>query len=178
MASPRLTSHRLAEQRGNSFTSPRNFNCCSNSNISLRRPSIRAESLHSVTSYKNNGKKLVNFCLKNQIENRIQTLLIMLSDSWQGSNSAEFSSSLEKIALMSRGKRVILCIGNIKKDCIFRDWQTGLHSSSFNESTNRGFSLHQKFAIVNATPLHPHNVSKSIKKSQNFKRYKLYLFAT
>ena len=88
----------------------------------------------------------------------------MLSDSWQGSNSAEFSSSLEKIALMSRGKRVILCIGNIKKDCIFRDWQTGLHSSSFNESTNRGFSLHQKFAIVNATPLHPYSVSKSMKK--------------
>ena len=71
---------------------------------------------------------------------------------------------------MSRGKRVILCIGNIKKDCIFRDWQTGLHSSSFNESTNRGFSLHQKFAIVNATPLHPHSVSKSIKKSHFFKK--------
>ena len=51
VASPRLTSHRLAEHKGNNFTSPRNLSCCSNKSISLRRPSIKAESLHSCTTW-------------------------------------------------------------------------------------------------------------------------------
>ena len=37
------------------------------------------------------------------------------------SNSDEFESKREKIASISKGKRVIRCIGNIKNDCIFRD---------------------------------------------------------
>ena len=62
------------------------------------------------------------------------------------SNSDEFESKREKIASISKGKRVIRCIGNIKNDCIFKDWHTGLDSSSFNDSTNLGFSLefHEK----------------------------------
>ena len=59
VASPRLTSHRLAEHKGNNFTSPRNLSCCSNKSISLRRPSIKAESLHSCTTWKKSQKKKI-----------------------------------------------------------------------------------------------------------------------
>ena len=66
------------------------------------------------------------------------------------SNSDEFESKREKIASISKGKRVIRCIGNIKNDCIFKDWHTGLDSSSFNDSTNLGFSLefHEKILLL------------------------------
>ena len=74
------------------------------------------------------------------------TLLMISKASRHTSNSDEFESKREKIASISKGKRVIRCIGNIKNDCIFKDWHTGLDSSSFNDSTNLGFSLefHEK----------------------------------
>ncbi len=53
--------------------------------------------------------------------------------------------SLECIASMRRGSLVILCMGSMRKDCMFRDWHTGEDSSSRRASTNLPFfSLEKK----------------------------------
>ncbi len=47
--------------------------------------------------------------------------------------------SLDCMASMRRGSRVIRCMGSMRKDCMLRDWHTGEDSSSRRASTNLGF---------------------------------------
>lgn len=46
------------------------------------------------------------------------------------------------MASTRRGRRVILCMGNMRKECMARDWHTGDDSSMLSTSRKRGlFSL-------------------------------------
>ena len=65
----------------------------------------------------------------------------MSKASLHASYSGDISSKRLKIASSSSGSLVILCIGNIRNECIANDWHTGLTSSSLRASTNLGLPL-------------------------------------
>ena len=67
-------------------------------------------------------------------------LLRRFMASAQAGCSGDSLGSLWWIASVSRGSLVILCIGNIRKECIASDWHAELLSNSFKASTNFGFS--------------------------------------
>lgn len=53
------------------------------------------------------------------------------------------------MASTRRGRRVILCMGSMRKECMARDWHTGEDSSVLRTSRKRGlFSLWGKRVVV------------------------------